>query len=236
MASIPTKTPAATKTPRLTRTGRSAAPTGRPEERTGGGMREEVAAYRRDLILNAAITIFYEHGYHESTVDMLAEQLSGSKAIVYYHFPDKQAILEEIFRRALTAAQALIQRAIDTPGAPPDRLIAFARNYAEWVIDNQLTVGIFWREERSLSKSARAAVAVEQKKMDDMVARIIREGVASGHFTVIDINATARSISGVISFLYTWWRPEKRLSRTAAGDYYADLALRMAGMPVVPDK
>ncbi|AEC21210.1 transcriptional regulator, TetR family protein [Pusillimonas sp. T7-7] len=196
------------------------------------GLRDEVNAYKKELILRVAAETFYEHGYHETTVDMLAERLSGTKAIFYYYYTDKHAVLEEIYNRALTTAQAAIQRAIDEGGSAAQKLAAFARYYTQWVIDNQLIVGVFWREERCLSAQARADVAAEQKKIDDMVARIIKEGITAGDFAVSDIQMTSRAISGMISFTYTWWRDDRRMSRDDAANYYADMALRIAGTPV----
>jgi AcrR family transcriptional regulator len=197
-------------------------------------MRDEVNAYKKELILRAAAETFYERGYHETTVDILTEKLSGTKAIFYYYYTDKHAVLEEIYRRSLTTAQAVVQRAIDEGGSPVVMLSSFARYYAQWVIDNQLIVGVFWREERSLSQEARAAVAVEQKKFDDMVAGIIKEGIASGEFAADDVRMASRAISGMISFTYTWWRGDRRLNRDDAANYYADMALRMAGAAQPP--
>jgi AcrR family transcriptional regulator len=192
-------------------------------------MREEVTAYRKDLIVRAASDAFFDHGYHECTVDMIAERLSGTKAIVYYYFDDKHSILEEIFTRALSEAQELIRTAIDQGSDPRAKLAAFARLYAGWVVDNQKTVGVIWREERSLSAAAREAVALGRRTMDDLVALIIREGVSKGQFRVADVRTTARGISGMISFTYSWWREDRRLSRGNIADYYAGVALRIVG-------
>ncbi|WP_454873495.1 TetR/AcrR family transcriptional regulator [Paraburkholderia xenovorans] len=202
-----------------------------PESRARS-IRNEVGAYKRELILRAACETFFEHGYHDTTVDMIADRLSGSKAIFYYNYADKHAVLEAICKRALGTAQEVVQRAIDSDAAPASMLRTFARHYAEWVIDNQLMVGVFWREERSLSDAARAALAVELKKFDDMVAQIIDRGVASGDFKVDDVHTTSRAISGMISFTYTWWRAGRRLSREDAADYYAMMALRLVGAPL----
>lgn len=192
-------------------------------------MRDEVTAYRKDLIVGAACDAFFDHGYHECTVDMIAERLSGTKAIVYYYFSDKRSILEEIFRRALSEAQEVIRRAIDQGSDPRDKLAAFARLYAQWVVDNQRMVGVIWREERCLSSEAREMVALERRTMDDLVALIIREGVAKGQFQVDDVRTTARAISGMISYTYSWWRSDRRLSRENIADYYAGVALRIVG-------
>jgi len=222
-----TRAIAKTSTPSRTKAARA---TARAGANGVSSMREEVTAYRKDLIVRAACDAFFEHGYHDCTVDMIAERLSGTKAIVYYYFPDKHSILAEIYARALAEAQALIRQAMEEGKDAAGKLAAFARLYALWVIDNQRVVGIFWREERSLSPQARSAVAVEQKKMDDLVAQIIREGVAKGHFRVQDVQTTARAISGMVSFTYTWWRDDRRLSREDAAECYADMALRLAGI------
>lgn len=213
------------KAPVKTRAGRKTA------EGNGNGviaMRDEVNAYKKDLILRAAVDTFYEYGYHDTTVDMLAERLDGTKAIFYYYYTDKRAVLEEMYRRSLSSAQQVIQQAIDDGGTPSQMLGTFARRYTEWVIDHQRLVGVFWREERTLSREVRMEVAAEQKKFDDLLARIIKDGVAAGEFRVEDPRTMSRAISGMISFIYTWWRAEHRLGREEAAKYYAALALRLA--------
>ena len=198
------------------------------------GLRDEVNAYKKELILRAAAETFYEHGYHETTVDMLAEKLSGTKAIFYYYYADKHAVLYEIYNRALSTAQAAIQQAIDDGGPASRKLATFARNYTRWIIDNQLIVGVFWREERCLTREARILVAAEQKKIDGMVAEIINEGIEKGEFAVSDVQMTARAISGMISFTYTWWRADRRMGPDDTADYYAAMALRIAGSTADP--
>jgi AcrR family transcriptional regulator len=192
-------------------------------------LREEVVAYRKDLILRAAVDAFFEHGYHDCTVDMIAERLSGTKAIVYYYFPDKHSILQEIYRRALETALDLYRKAVEENGDPKSRLAAIARYYAQWVIENQRVVGVFWREERALSEEARAAVVAERKRMDDLISVVIRDGVSKGVFDVVDAQTTARAIEGMITFTWTWWRSDRRLSREETAEYYARMALRLAG-------
>jgi AcrR family transcriptional regulator len=224
------KTPAKPAAKKTTRGGRKPAAS-RAAGAAGNGviaMRDEVNAYKKELILRAAIDTFYDYGYHETTVDMLAERLDGTKAIFYYYYPDKRAVLEEIYRRSLSSAQAVIQHALDAGGTPSQMLETFARRYTEWVIDNQRLVGVFWSEERTLSPEVRAEVAAEQKKFDDLLANLIKEGVAAGEFKVEDTQTMARAILGLLSFVYTWWRPDHRLSREEVARKFAALALRMA--------
>lgn len=191
------------------------------------GMREEVSAYKKGLILRAACETFYEFGYHDTTVDMLTARLSGTKAIFYYYYPDKRAVLDELFRRTYASALDVLETAIREGGAPSQTLERFVRRYTQWVIDNQRFVAVFWREERTTSRQLRTEIAHQQKRFDDGVASIIRKGVAAGEFESSDPQSTSRAISGMLSFLYTWWRDGRRMTREAAADYHAELVLRM---------
>ena len=193
-------------------------------------LRDELVAYRKDRILRAACDSFYEHGYHDCTVDMIAERLSGTKAIVYYYFPDKHSILYEIYRWALEEVQYLIHRAATENDDARAKLAEIARNYAMWVINNTRVVGVYWREVQSLSSEARDAVLAEQKNIDNILARVIQEGVSNGVFQMPDVQTAARAITGMITFTYVWWRDDKRLSPEAAADFYAQMALRVAGV------
>ena len=66
--------------------------------------------------------------------------------------------------------------------------------------------------------------------MDDLVALIIREGVAKGQFRVQDVQTTARTILGMISYIYSWWRSGHRLSREDTAEFYAQMTLRLVGI------
>jgi AcrR family transcriptional regulator len=190
-------------------------------------MREEVNAYKKTLILQAACDTFYEHGYHDTTVDMLAARLSGTKAIFYYYYPDKRAVLDELYRRTLVSALDVLKVVVSDGGTATEVLERFARRYTEWVIDNQKFVAVFWREERTLTKAVRIEIAHEQKRFDDGVAAIIRRGVDAGEFESTDPQSSSRAISGMVSFMYTWWRDGRRMTREAAADYHAELVLRL---------
>ena len=56
--------------------------------------RERLA--RRNLILNAAIRVFAEKGFHQATMDDVAEQAELGKGTLYYYFHSKDEILLQL--------------------------------------------------------------------------------------------------------------------------------------------
>ena len=197
-------------------------------------LRAEVAAYKKELIFRAACQAFWEHGYHDTTVEMLAARLDGSKAIFYYYYADKRAVLEEVYRRSLAEAQEIARAALTKELPATSRLLEFARAYVRWVVDNQALVDVFWREERMLSPAKRHEIALEQKRFDDMIAQMLRQGVDEGVFRVRDLTMTARAIAGMATFTSNWWKPGGRVGRDEVAEQFAQLALRLAGAAAAP--
>lgn len=198
-------------------------------ETTRNPMRENVKELKRQMLLEAAYKLFSEHGYNETSVDMITAEVGGTKAIFYYQYPDKHSILEAIFEHAFQSALATVERAIAAGGNPQEALEEIARDYTRWVIENQVLVSVIWREANRLDPDTRKRMAGKQRVIHARVADVIKEGTEAGVFLPGDPLTTARSILGMISFIYTWWRDNQGLSRSRAAEHYAQAALRIAG-------
>lgn len=199
------------------------------ENATHGLMRENVKELKRQMLLEAAYRLFSEHGYSETTVTMIAAEVGGTKAVFYYQYPDKHSILEAIFEHAFLSAMATVERAIAASGNPQEALEEIARDYTRWVIENQVLVSVIWREANRLDPETRKRMAGKQRTIHARVADVIEEGIELGIFLPGDPLTTARTVLGMISFIYTWWRDNQGLSRSKAAEHFAQAALRIAG-------
>lgn len=59
---------------------------------------------KRGAILDAAIDAFIETGFESTSMDLIAERANSSKRTVYNHFPSKEILIEEAFKRFLSSA------------------------------------------------------------------------------------------------------------------------------------
>jgi AcrR family transcriptional regulator len=193
-------------------------------------MRPDVRRRKQNMLVDAACRLFSDQGYNETSVEMITAQLGSTKAVFYYQFADKHAILEAIFDRAIKAVDDLAQEALDSTAPADETLAALAHSYTKWVIDNQVLVGVIWREVSRLTPESRRRMAVRQKHIRDKVTELIRRGREQGVFDVEDDLATSLSILGSISFMHTWWRKGKKMDREAAAKQFAKTALRIAGV------
>jgi AcrR family transcriptional regulator len=61
---------------------------------------EEIRKQKRELIMNAALEEFAEHGYHATSINMITKRAGVSKGLLYNYFDSKEELLKEIIKKA----------------------------------------------------------------------------------------------------------------------------------------
>jgi AcrR family transcriptional regulator len=84
-----------------------------------GGRRERRRQEVRERLYEAAVSLFVEHGFTETTMDAIAERADVARATVFNHFTQKIGFLEEWgrHRRAQVAATLAREHLQDRPAA-----------------------------------------------------------------------------------------------------------------------
>jgi len=81
--------------------------------------KEEVAANRKDQIMNSAAALFASQGFYKTTTALVAEDVGVTQPYVFHFFKTKEqlylAVLERAFER--------LSRAFEAVQAPPDELV-----------------------------------------------------------------------------------------------------------------
>jgi TetR/AcrR family transcriptional regulator, cholesterol catabolism regulator len=193
------------------------------------GIRDEVAALKRERILTAAVELFYERGYENTTLDAVAERLGVTKPFIYAHFSAKSELLAEICARGVAAALQAMEGALAMVGATPtEKLGALGRRFVTAVLHSQKYIAIFTREEKNLLPRDYERISQMRRDFDRKLAGLLTEGTATGEFRIADPRLAALAIGGMVGWAYVWYRPQGRLSVEALAEEMATLVLAMA--------
>lgn len=133
------------------------------------------APSRRDLILYAAGQVVLSQGAGQLTLDSVAEEAGVSKGGLLYHFPTKDALIEELLDAYLRSFDARIDAHIDADtGEPAGR---FLRAYVRTSFGEELP-------DPSFSAAALAAITAKPEllahvraKYAEWQARALADGV-----------------------------------------------------------
>lgn len=197
-------------------------------------MREEISAYKRERILEEAVKLFYERGFSGTTLDDIAGKLGVTKPFIYTHFRSKVELLEAICRPTIEMSMGAIADAAAQPGSPSERLFKGVVNFSKVVLQRQANIAVYFREEKNLSEAGLAEINALRKRFDRVLSDLLEEGVREGAFVIPDVRLAALAIGGMVSWAYTWYQPEGRLSIDTVGGRLAHLTLQMAGAKDAP--
>lgn len=112
--------------------------------------REEQRDRRREELKQAALDIFYEHGYHAAKVSQIVQAVGVAQGTFYLYFEGKQQLFGEIltdFLSLLVTTVASWEPAdLETRQALRDELVRVGMMLTEVLLENQRLTAIFFRE------------------------------------------------------------------------------------------
>ena len=127
-------------------------------------VRKKRRPQRRDQILDAAVGLFHERGYHATGMDDIGAVAGITGPGIYRHFRNKEEILETLIRQRGEQILAEVDRIVASDMAPADALEALARSYVEGIVDHpQLAVVAMW-ERNTLSPEIRKWIDRQERR------------------------------------------------------------------------
>lgn len=116
---------------------------------------EEAREQRRRQILDAALRVFAEQGYHGTAVSDLVKAAGVARGTFYLYFDAKEAIFHELLEGLLSTFRESI-RGVDTaPGAPTmeEQLVAIVADILRTTESNRPLTRIIFREAIGLDEA-----------------------------------------------------------------------------------
>lgn len=125
-----------------------------------------VTAPRREQLLGAATTLFAERGYHAVGIDDIGAAAGISGPGVYRHFASKQTLLEALCDRAMSRMLDGARRARAEHTDPREALEALVDLHVGFAVTDRALLGVWVREQRSLSDDVRRSVRRRQREYE----------------------------------------------------------------------
>jgi AcrR family transcriptional regulator len=159
----------------------------------------------RDRILDAALDVFANKGYHSTKMDEIVEQSGTSKGAIYFHFPNK----ERLFLALVDQFADLLERRVKAAIANEQQGMARVRIALETCLD---TFGRYRRPAKLLLVQATGLGSVfERKRIEvnerfaDLIRQYLDEAVAVGEITAGDTDVIAHAWMGAIYGIVIRW-------------------------------
>jgi AcrR family transcriptional regulator len=192
-----------------------------------GQIKGEVAAFKRERIVDAAVDLFYDRGYEQTTLDAIAQRLGVTKPFIYSYFESKADVLSEICGRGIRASLNAINEVLALKLSPVDQLDEFSKKFTRAVLGSQKHIAVFAREEKNLTRSEFERISDMRREFDRKLTGLLDRGVARREFRATDTRLVALAIGGMVSWSYVWYRSNGRLTLDQVAEQIAILILQM---------
>jgi len=172
----------------------------------------------RQRLYEAAVDLIAERGYSATTVDDIAERAGVAKGTVYYNFPSKPALFEELLRHGIGLLTARFREVV--AGQPPrEAVAALIRAQLEYIqryrAFAQLLLSEMWRTNREW----RQTLHLLREEAIGVIAGVLRAGVDAGDFPPdLDVRVASSALFGVGLVVAVDWlvfTPERPIAQVA---------------------
>ena len=175
---------------------------------------------KRIAVIRAAARAFSQHGYHNTSIDMIAAQLNVTKPTVYYYVANKEQLLFECFVAGLERIRVAMGRAGRLPAPAGERLQLVISNYAQ-AIASEYGWCMVRAEDQDLGPELGARIKALKSEIDQGIRKLLREGMRDGSIHKCDPKMTAFAIAGALNWIAHWYRQNQSMSPRQIADAFA---------------
>jgi AcrR family transcriptional regulator len=151
---------------------------------------------RREQVMDAALRLFAEQGYHGTTVGDICDTLGVGKGVFYWYFQSKEALFNELLKSTLLQLRRAQQSAIEEISDPVERIEQGIRASIEFFRSTPGYLALI----RTASRYEEFVGLVERGReivVADTAAHI-KEGMAIGKIRHGDPELMAHGVLGAI--------------------------------------
>jgi len=172
------------------------------------GTASSSGASRRQQVLDAAIDIFYERGFSDTSVEDVASAAGLLKGSLYYYIDSKQDLLYKIIVDVHEAVEEIFEQTTgDTTVPPLERLARFAHAQIDYNARHVKSISVYYHDYERLESELLAEVRAKRRQHERAVVTLLDEAKTEGSVDPsLDTKLAASCVFAVVIWPYTWYR------------------------------
>ena len=162
-------------------------------------MREMMTESVRHDVCAAGIALLCEGGWEAFTTENIAKRLKVSRGVLYNYFKDKNDILYAIARTSINELCDKLDAIASGGGSASERLAEMGRCIVDTFNQKRkYHRAIMENVPPPKAKDASHPVVAGEIRRRNIIERVIRDGIASGEFHNVDLDAAVILFNGSI--------------------------------------
>lgn len=193
-------------------------------------MKTRKAIQKRDRILQAAAEVAAKRGYAEATLAEIGEVAGTFAGSLYYYFPSKDALLEEVLNIGTTSVSTPVMEAV---AALPNDASAWRKiktaldEHVEHMLSKNDFITAYWKIIDQVPESIGGRHREHPRKYGHFWRDLIREGQEEGVVrNDLEPNLVQLFLLGATIYAQDWYDPSGKLKPRQLSDQLARMFFR----------
>jgi len=187
---------------------------------------------RQEQLIEIAIRLFARKGYEGTSLRDIADEAKITKAALYYHFPNKEALYGRIVLESMQALVDSVRDAMARASSPSEKVRIFMLTSADFLDRSRdswiASSNAFWAGSDSEPRSAAVSLRDEY---EHLLRDAITEAIDKGQFRAVDAAMAGRMLLSMVNHISRWHSTKGRLSTRQVVDGYLDMAFKGLAKP-----
>ncbi|WP_318508109.1 TetR/AcrR family transcriptional regulator [Bacillus sp. T3] len=167
-------------------------------------MKKDKPKYRQ--IIDAAVIVIAENGYHQAQVSKIAKQAGVADGTIYLYFKNKDDILVSLFREKMGNFVENVQTKIAGFSTAAEKLLIMVEAHFDMLSNDHYLARVTQLELRQANIELRIKLNDVLKGYLKVVDQILAEGIENGEFEKsLDTRLARQMIFGTIDETITTW-------------------------------
>lgn len=167
-------------------------------------MKKDKPKYKQ--IIDAAIIVIAENGYHQSQVSKIAKQAGVADGTIYLYFKNKEEILVSVFEEKMEIFAHNLKEIIQQEISASEKLYKMIENHFVVLSSDHHLATVTQLELRQANLALRLRINAVLRNYLVLLDTILKEGIEQGEFDrSIDIRLARQMVFGTIDETTTTW-------------------------------
>ena len=184
-----------------------------------------------DRILDAAIKVFAEQGFHQSTISQIARQAGVADGTIYLYFKNKDDILVHFFNSKTRLVFGRFREAVRKADGAVGKLRALVQRHLEEFQADIHMAALYQAWTHQVQRAAEPQIKEMAKMYLDIISEIVELGQQEGSLRKdLYLGLVKRFILGAVDeVINTWLHAGGRYDLTSMADPLVDLFISGIG-------
>ncbi len=157
-------------------------------------------------IIEAAVTVIAENGYHNSQVSKIAREAGVADGTIYLYFQNKEDVLISLFRIKMGEFTAIVRRELKKLENPFDKLAKLILLHYGRLEEDRKLASVLQIQLRQSDQSIRKEISGIIRDYYSLIEDLVAEGIEKGFYrTDVDPKLARKLIFGTMDEVTTCW-------------------------------